>query len=281
MKIDIIMIKQYLKKNRNLENISRTIMMPWFIYTKAKFDINLALRYIGINKNNYSKIATLKDKHKEERCFIVATGPSLTVNDLNRLKNDITISVNSIVDAFAESDWRPTYYGICDEKVVKKLRTKLDTDLFELAFIGSNIKHMFENKTNIVPFPLDLMWHRMINAKPHTKFSTDCSVVVYDGYSIVYNMLQIAVYMGFKDIYLLGTDCDYSMNTKHFNAFDVEDKKQYSYGDLMIYAYHEAYEFCRNHNVNIYNTTRGGKLEVFPRVNYESLFTEKEGTVDA
>ena len=58
------------------------------------------------------KIAQLKDRNAGGRCFIVATGPSLKMEDLDTLnqQGEYSIGVNRIYLAFDKTDWRPDYY---------------------------------------------------------------------------------------------------------------------------------------------------------------------------
>ena len=95
--------------------------------------------------------------------------------------------------------------------------------------------------------------------------------------------MQIAVYMGIKDIYLLGCDFNYShgidISGRYFenrNVVDHFDKAgqvdstpnlQYNYR-----AYLAAEKYARSHGFRIYNATRGGKLDVYERVDFDSLF---------
>ena len=44
----------------------------------------------------------------------------------------------------------------------------------------------------------------------------------------------------------------------------------------MISDFHCAENYSRNHNFRIYNATRGGKLEMFERVEFDSLFYKKD-----
>lgn len=127
-------------------------------------------------------------------------------------------------------------------------------------------------------------------------FSSDCSRRVYTAGTITYEMLQLAVYMGFQEIYLLGMDFSYSVErhndnsiTKngvcnHMKEIEWEEQKFYkaiskkyneSYMadiDLQLAGYKAAKEYVDSHGIEIYNATRGGKLEVFPRVNFDDLF---------
>ncbi len=47
--------------------------------------------------------------------------------------------------------------------------------------------------------------------------------------------------------------------------------------EASYYAYCSAEEYCKQHNyeMRIYNATRGGKLEVFQRVNFDDIIAKK------
>ena len=104
-------------------------------------------------------------------------------------------------------------------------------------------------------------------------FSEDVARVVYGGATVTYACIQIAVYMGFKEIYLLGVDCNYckGSNSNYFfweQKADVMNHKE----DRMVLSYESAREYADSHGIKIYNATRGGMLEVFERVEFDSLF---------
>ena len=52
----------------------------------------------------------VKEKHVNEKVFMVGNGPSLTYGMLDRLQNHNTIAMNNISVAFPHTKWRPTYY---------------------------------------------------------------------------------------------------------------------------------------------------------------------------
>ena len=69
-------------------------------------------------------------------------------------------------------------------------------------------------------------------------FSEDVARVVYGGATVTYACIQIAVYMGFKEIYLLGVDCNYckGSNSNYFfweQKADVMNHKEDRMGILM------------------------------------------------
>ena len=82
--------------------------------------------------------------------------------------------------------------------------------------------------------------------------------------------------MGFKEIYLVGVDCNYSTQKQHF--IDYGKRIEHHPERNMIDAYKVARQYAESHEIKIFNATRGGKLEVFERINFDSLFeTDNEG----
>ena len=85
--------------------------------------------------------------------------------------------------------------------------------------------------------------------------------------------------MGFEKIYLLGTDFTQKGNVgeKGNHIYDdifTEKRKIVgnSFYDIALNALEIAKEYADAHGIKIYNATRGGKLEVFERVDFDSLF---------
>lgn len=253
--------------------------IQYFFQYAIIFNIKRFLRVWGFTASRYDKLKSLKDKHRGERCFIIATGPSLTIEDLEKLHGETTFSMNSICLAFDETDWRPTYFGIQDRNVLERLRDRIERLESECVFIGDNIAGEIPGKENHYVFPLNLMNHRMAHKKYHSKFSADSFSVVYSGYSITYSLLQIAVYMGFKEIYLLGADCSYPEKGKHhFKEYGHIDPSFREAREQMIAAYKVAKTFADEHGIKIFNATRGGALEVFERVNLDEVLGKKSPT---
>ena len=84
-------------------------------YSRIRNLLMLPLKSCGVFLSaNDRKVAGLKDIHKGQRCFIVGNGPSLKIEDLDLLKDEITFACNKIFLAFTETEWRPTYYSVLD-----------------------------------------------------------------------------------------------------------------------------------------------------------------------
>ena len=122
-----------------------------------------------------------------------------------------------------------------------------------------------EHICNRIPFPMP-------------KFTDDFSKGSYAGMTVTYDgCLQLAAFMGFSEIYLIGMDCsNYGTATVHFSDDYEGDEKGsipgYLQVEKIILAYQSARNYADSHGFKIFNATRGGKLEVFQRVDFDSLF---------
>ena len=72
---------------------------------------------IARSKNS---IKALKNIHYGKRCFIVGNGPSLKVEDLEKIQNEICFGTHRIYQIFDKTYWRPMYYCAQDYKLIQE-----------------------------------------------------------------------------------------------------------------------------------------------------------------
>ena len=234
------------------------------------------------NRDVVKKLESLKDIHKGERCFIIGTGPSLTIADLEKLHDEYTFGTNRIYELFCKTTWRPTYYVNQDHTLIKELYTKIDAIEAELKFIPVDYRNLLsgDNYRYFVLRHKDFFPNR-------APFSFDPSKFIAQGFTVTYGAIQIAVYMGFKEIYLLGVDHNYSVYRDSKGHSIKQKKKANNYSkyisDLVLpnnlprieettIAYETAEVITKKMGIKVYNATRGGKLEAFERRDFDSLF---------
>lgn len=244
------------RNNKNIINLSSGLDLCNLMYYNPKYQ-NLDL-------------LKFKDCHKGQRCFIIGNGPSLRIEDLEKLNenNEICFGSNGIFYVYNETDWRPNYYTVTDYVRYRELYDKIE-DI-------PSIKMFFRKFYNMEN--MNYMKNAYVYNSPPQRgffeFSEDITRAVYSGQSVTYNMLQIAAYMGFKEIYLLGVDFSFNNVNNHFTTkYDEELKdKGIFYKNEGLMAFEAAERYSRNHGFRILNATRGGALEVFERVDFDSLF---------
>ena len=229
------------------------------------------VKFLGL-KNN--KIRNLKNIFLNQRCFIVCNGPSLSVEDLEKIKKEYCFTMNSVIKALPKTTWRPVLYGIQDTYVYEKIEEEVIKCPAQFTFISKDI---VDKKLNYPPnsfvFRLFDFGHDADNPNPIYKFSDDISYGIFDGYSITYSILQIACYLGFKEIYLIGCDCSYSKDPskQHFSNSGHVDPNSPMMTDKLISGMKAAKKYCDSRGIKIINATRGGALEVFPRISIDDM----------
>lgn len=215
----------------------------------------------------------------KKRCFIIENGPSLTSEDLDLLAehNEFCIGLNMIHKAYNKTKWRPNY--ICINNILTISRT-LDP-VFENnscpVFLTDAVRLYFS------PFQYDkaILYHETDNRDQgyrFMRFGTELSDgTIPGGWTVAYVAIELAAYMGFKEIYLLGMDkpnwakpCGDDCELK---SPIMPDKRE----ELITWVCRSAYRRAKAASIEyggfkIYDATRGGCLEEFERVNFDKLF---------
>lgn len=219
----------------------------------------------------HKELEVFKGIHCKERCFIVGTGPSLRISDLDTLhrQQEVCFSVNGIFKAFSDTAWRPDYYIVSDPSAIVRWKKEIfEMDVRE-KFIADWAFFFQESVENVHKWHKNTEW----DEKSLPLFSEDFTKCLYYGSTVVYKAMQVAVYMGFQEIYLLGVDCNWENGGKnHFvEGYDVH-KSAVLHVEMNQLAYQAAYNYAKEHDLKIYNATRGGQLEIFDRVDFDTLF---------
>lgn len=234
------------------------------------------------------RLAQYRDKYAGQRCFIIANGPSLQAEDLDFLHQcgEITFGMNRIYKLFDHTQWRPTYYVCEDELICQNQQSEISAIAAKAKFIPIELKWWHN-----VSIENACYFHLNYNDQERYPFgfSTDIAHQMDCRGTVTFTCMQLAAYMGFSEIYLLGVDHNYRV-TIDINGNTVTDLNAKDYfcegydadiKDIVVHdmgnntrAYIDAKKYCDSTNgrVTIYNATRGGKLEVFQRVEFDALF---------
>ena len=240
-------------------------------HIKTKFK---AFLKSGINKYRFvlsmPKIKKYKNKYKGQRCFIIGNGPSLKVSDLEKLKSEITFVSHGIYYIYDQTDWRPTFYCAQDAKFINQRSSLIKANCKNVNFFGLVQNWYYPNLMNN-SIKIKLINDDFSNGYP--VFSDNPLNGLYEGLTVTYFILQLATYMGFNEMYLLGVDHFYAGGENdHFSKEDICTNIPET--DKSTLAYQSAKMYAEHHNIKIYNATRGGHLEVFERVNFDDVLKE-------
>lgn len=244
-----------------------------------------------VRGHNKKKIASLKNKFKGQRCFIVGNGPSLNKIDLGKLNNECSFAVNGIFYKTAEMGYKPKFYVVEDGAVMKDNTQKINDYDCDYKFFPSIYKPKIKNRKNTYFFNMNRSFYESKSPYFETpRFSKDCENKIYVGQSVTIDNLQLAYYLGFTQVYLVGMDFNYEIPksaevTGHVIVSTEDDPNHFhpdyfgkgkTWHDPKLHNVMKSYELAKlmfeQDGRSIYNATVGGKLELFDRVNFEDLF---------
>jgi hypothetical protein len=236
----------------------------------------------------------LRKRHDGQRCFILATGPSIRGQDLKPLRAETCIAVSNF---FVHPDYKviaPRYHCIVPyhlpipEEAWQSWMDEVEVATGNAAMLFG-LRDRMRNQRN----------GRFSNREVHyLKFGANWDSVTESGMdltkalpgpqSVPVMALVAAIYMGFREVYLLGCDHNavqhmgvsrhfyderqHALNRSGYNPWagmDVENKLR---ANLILWQQYKALrEVARSLSVCIYNATEGGLLDVFPRRSYERV----------
>lgn len=237
--------------------------------------------------------------HQGKRCFIVCSGPSVKKQNLLPLKNEITFFVST---GFLHPDYstiQPDYHctpnipptpKVLREKFAewfKLMDTKIgNTQLFLSAADANFIKQndLFRDR-RVSYLHMGLPWNS------DRKKIYDITQKIPWIQSVPIMALMLAMYMGCREIYLLGVELDelWCGEYKHFYDDEIlrndiavnEDGKSitpliemFKINYILWQQFDNLKRIAEANNIEILNATQGGALDIYKRVKFEDLFDE-------
>lgn len=196
-------------------------------------------------------ISNYKNLHEGKNLFILASGPSLAQQDLSLLKNKIVMGLNRSILVYPE----PYYQCVFDHR------------LFDLyADPLKKVRQLFTLEDRPWGLPLKLLGGE--------GYSENLEEGIYSGYTISYFALQIAVYMGFKNIFYLGLDLKHDGANTHFFGQDPQTKnhEQTEFPRMLKTLEHGA-SIVASKNIKVFNCSPDSTLKAFPKMDFEKTLT--------
>jgi hypothetical protein len=225
-----------------------------------------------------NRLAGLKNVHKGQRAVIIGNGPSLKQTDLSRLNGEFTFGLNRIYMMFPELGFGTTYYVAVNDLVIEQC---LD-DICALPmpkFLSWRTHASFPSGS----LPANFLYTTYDNPA----FARDVRWRVWESATVTYVALQLAFHMGFEQVILVGVDHNSNVPGKanttivstgddpnHFNPgyFGKGFRWQLPDFETSEIGYRLARKAYEADGRQVLDATIGGKLTVFPKVDYQSLF---------
>jgi len=232
-------------------------------------------------RESIRRLAALKDIHKGQRAFIIGNGPSLRQTDLSKLRNEFTFGMNRIYLLFPELGFTTTYFASINELVIEQFADEI-LALPMPTFLAWRSHLHFPSNLPIAHLPTFLY-----TSYTGPRFSKTVTGRVWEGATVTNVALQLAFHMGFEKVILIGVDHNFTSkgdanktvvsqgdDLNHFapNYFGKGAKWQLPDLDTSEIGYTLAREAYRQDGRELLDATVGGKLTIFRKVDYNSLF---------
>ena len=256
------------------------------------------LRYnLGLGK--FTHLLNLNKELKDaasdvRRCFILATGPSIKTQDLSGLKDEFCISVSNFFVHPLFRDLQPRYHifagahpPITKEQIVNWWK---DANVHIKGTETNILLHANDKKVRdeFSLFDDQQVWYYLEGGK----FPVNFAKQIPPFQTVVHIALYLALYLGIKEIYLLGVDHSWLLHygeSMHFyqeeqHALHRANYREWSevkdIGDefethtVLWKIYRNIRAEAKKKGASIFNATPGSLLDIFPRVNLESLINQ-------
>ena len=236
------------------------------------------LEFDTVMQASRESLARFENIHRGERAVIIGNGPSLNRMDLSFLKDEFTFGMNRIYLGFEKWGFTPSYYVSVNPLVIEQSMDsirEIDTPRFLSA---RGIDYMNEPDEAILLTSLDAPF-----------FSRDPRDGIWEGYTVTYVALQLAYYMGFERVFLIGVDHHFTAagepnqeitsegkDINHFHPNYFGKGIRWHLPDLTNseFAYRLARSAFKADGREVLDATLEGKLTIFPKVDYANVFLE-------
>lgn len=242
-----------------------------------------------LNRANLVALNFLHRRHEGQRAFVIGNGPSLRIADLDLLHNEITFASNKIYLAFDDTNWRPTYYSVEDSLVMQQNHDRIASLKGTTKIFPDNMREFgyHEADTIFMRMHPPLSFEEPLSDPDFPDFSTDLRHGICWGSTIVYSQIQMALYMGCSEIILIGVDHNYQLPKNRRGRFHVHEGEQNHFHpeyrspgevwhhpnlEVLEVSFARAFKRCAEHGVPVLNASRKSRLDVFERVEFDSLF---------
>lgn len=208
--------------------------------------------------------------------MLVCNGPSLNRMDLRFLQGRTVIGLNKIHLGLDRFGFQPRYLVAVNARVVEQAGAAMAA-LSAIKLIGARAAHLLPEAEDIFHVPV---------LNPPVTFSRDICEGVREGGTVTHAALQIAYYMGFNEVAIIGMDHRFAYegaphephlmtgpDPNHFSSDyfrgQIWDNPDLARSESSYAAARQVYE---SGGRRIVDATLDGACTVFEKVDYRAYF---------
>ncbi len=232
-------------------------------------------------RDSIARLAEWKDKCRGQRAIIIGNGPSLNRTDLSKLKNEFTFGLNRIFLMFSQLGFQTSCLVSVNDLVIEQSLQEIGA-LTMPKFLSWRSRRFFA-PSSVTPFLPTFLY----TTYESPKFARDARGRMWEGATVTYVALQLAYHMGFQQVILIGVDHNFASKGEANKTVvsQGDDPNHFSPGyfgkgfrwqlpdlDMSEVGYRMARAAYERAGREVLDATIGGKLTVFPKVDYNSIF---------
>lgn len=262
-----------------------------FIYSVYNVLSEVVFAFDVKSKSLVRRNAKFKNIHEGERCFILGTGPSLctlTEGEVKKLRSEVVFGVNSLYKSSVVKDIVPKYYALIDNLYWDDGSGAGEGLSYTFADVASRYSaspptFITDPRARNFVDRLDLEKPSIyIYSKkyPTTEMSSEISENIYAAMNCVTYSVLVAIYMGFKEVYILG--CDYNSFCSAGPGHCYDDKEDYKNSEYNLAFYLKFYsittefhylvaKLANERGVKVVNLTPASLLDAYPRASLSGV----------
>lgn len=192
----------YLRTNKLLRKIyyyMPVIFKNFYLNRKSKIR-NRVWTNSSIYKNQYDDLKLLKNSYKGEKCIIMGNGPSLKKTDWKLIKDKHVIGLNRINMLRKEMGFDPEFLVTIKDLVIEQFQEDI-IQPNSIKFLDFKSASKLDRLVNL---PNTFFISEKISLSGG--FSKNLVDGWYRGYTVTYAAMQVAYYLGFEKVLLIGVD---------------------------------------------------------------------------
>jgi len=243
------------------------------IFRRLFWDLSLTAR------SHRKVLKALKNKYQGEKAVICCNGPSLLDVDFTKLNGIYTFGLNKINLIFAKNEWRPSCIVAVNPLVIAQNQGFLNETEIPL-FLDHCARRIGINRSKNVT---------LLDSCDFPSFSRDCSISIFQGFTVTYVAMQLAYHLGFKKIALVGCDHAFSFNgnpnqiavrsgpdVSHFDPSYFDEGQEWQHPDLLASElyYDLARRSFEQDGRSIINASTKTALRIFPQQTLEEFLID-------
>ncbi len=239
-------------------------------------------RYLEVFGHSDEWLKKNKDEYRGQACFVIGNGPSLRNVHRDILKQLPSFGANGIFLHFT-----PTFFVTISSEFYKSYVDEIRNLLCSRKFIGSDLNEVIIHDINESLLTCSWNIYGDLFGKYFPvpmRFSKNADRVVYLGGTVLFVCLQLAYWLGFQKVILLGVDHNFGLERSSLvyggTRLKIEEEDKFHFSEKYLpkganphcdmlateRAFKLALEAFQTSKREIVNATYGTSLDVIPKI---------------